>query len=282
MFGFIIENDLGEQFQIINGKDFVITSISGLNPPSANINTGVVAMSDGEKFNSSRLNYRNIVLTLNILRNVEANRILLYRYFKVKKHHKIYYFNGSREVYIEGYVETFENDLFTQMQQPQISIICPQPYFKDIEDIYFDISQVLAMFEFPFAIEEDGKEFSTLNTTLIGKVINNGDVESGIIIEISASGQIINPKIYDASTNGMLGITITIERGDVIRINTNKGEKKVELIHEGKTTNIINKLMPNPTWFQLDVGENLFTYDCESGNEFFTMRFTHTDLYAGV
>lgn len=282
MFKLEIENYLGDRLRIVNDVNFVVTGISGLNPPSASITTSVIAASDGERLNNARLEKRNLVLTMRILTDVERNRILLYRYFKVKRRCKIYYKNQSRDVYIEGYVETFEDDFFTQLQTVQISILCPQPYFKAIEDICYDISQVLDRFEFPFAIESSGMEVSVLDTTLIGKVTNHGDVETGTTIEINATGEVVNPKIYNTSTRGMFGLNIIMILGDLIRITTIKGQKKVELIRGAQTTNIINQLMANPDWFQLEIGDNYFTYDCESGNEFFNMQFKHTDMYEGV
>lgn len=282
MFNLTIENEAGEQFQINNDVNFAVVGITGLAPPAASISTSVIPTMDGEQLGATRLNMRNIVITMNILQDVERNRIMLYRYFKVKHWCRIYYKNGTRNVYIEGYVETFEDDFFTMLQTVQISIVCPKPYFKDLAEIYFDISQVLALFEFPFQIEAAGIEFSRLETTLISKITNGGDVETGTVIEITASGQVVNPKIYNADTRRMFGINITMAVGDRITINTNKGEKAVTLYRAGKVQNIINHVMEDPEWFQLEVGENSFTYDCDSGNEFFTMRMTHVDLYEGV
>lgn len=282
MFELKIENKAGEIFNIINGADYAITNISGLNPPSASISTSVVSTLDGERLSNARMNMRNMVLTLKIQRNVEENRILLYRFFKVKQYCKIYYKNDSRNVYIEGYVEAFEDDFFTKMQTVQISILCPEPYFKNMEEVYFNISQVLSMFEFPFSIESDGIPFSEYDTTLVATIKNNGDVESGIEITISASGEITNPKIYNADTRKMFGLNVIMIKGDVIVISTVKGRKTVELIRGGVRTNIINLVMKNPEWFQMEPGENHFTYNCDSGNEFFYMSIKHVDLYEGV
>ena len=282
MFSIAIENNLGNKLQFVNDQNFVITHVEGLTPPASVISTGVVATMDGERQTNVRVDKRNIVITLKILTDVEQNRILLYKYFKLKAPCKIFYKNESRDVYIEGTVETFEADLFTALQEVQISIICAQPYFKALEEMYYDISQVLSAFEFPFAIDKNGIEFSVLDPTLIAKVENSGDVVTGVIIEISANGAIANPKIYNTVTRGMFGLTLKMEKGDIVRINTNKGSKKVEFVHEGITSNIMNAIMINPDWFQLEIGENFFTYDCESGNEFFNMQFSHVNMYEGV
>lgn len=282
MLSVTIENHLGNKLQIVHDRNFAVTHVSGLTPPASVISTSAVATMDGERQTNVRLDKRNIVITLKILTDVENNRLLLYKYFSLKQTCKIYFKTDNRSVCIEGTVETFEADLFTALQEVQISIICAQPYFKALETMYYDIAQVLDVFEFPFSIEPEGVELSTLDTTMTAEVYNNGDVVNGVLIEVSASGRVVNPKIYNTVTRKMYGINITMEKGDVIKINTNRGYKKIELVRGGVTSNIMNHVMKNPDWFQLDIGANSFTYDCDSGNEFFNMTFSHIDMFEGV
>lgn len=282
MFDLTVENTQGKKLKLMNSADYAITQISGLNPPSATINNSVVGLNDGAKYNSSRVEVRNLVLTVNIKRYIESNRIKLYNYFKTKQWIKIYYKNKARKVYVEGYVESIECDLFTVNETMQISIICPQPYFKAVDDMIFDISQVLSLFEFPFSIENDGIEFSTYDKTLTASVVNAGDVETGVIIELSATGEVKNPVIYNAGTREFFKLEITMKTGDLIKINTNKGSKSIELTRNGVKQNIINSVGFGSSWFQLDVGDNLFTYDTTDGNEYFYMKFYVSNCYEGV
>ncbi len=282
MFSLIIENKDGHRLNLTHEKNCEVIGIDGLTPPSADIITSKIAMNDGTRFNSAVINQRNVVIHLQLTADVESTRIMLYRYFRIKQYCRIFYKNSSRDVYCEGYVETFENDRFAIDNTVDISIICPSPWFKQINEVVSDMSQVIDMFEFPFAIEKVGIEFSVLEKNLLTKVVNSGDVETGIIMELSATSDVVNPRIYNADSHDMIGLNFEMRAGDVIEINTIKGDKHVWLIREGETTNIINTLMKNPVWLQLPVGETNFTYDCTSGAEFFSVKFICQNLFEGV
>lgn len=282
MFLLTIENAQNEKIQLTQNNRYSIVSVDGLDPPNALIYSSVIATNDGAAFNSSRVSTRNIVITIAINGDTEKNRIDLYRVLKVKQFCKIRYRNGTRDVAIEGYVETMKADFFALKQKMQISIICLQPYFKEAHETYTDISQTLGKFEFPFSIESDGIEFSTIDKSIKSTVFNHGDVTTGVIIELTATGTVTNPKIFNADNRGQLGLNLTMSAGDLVRINTNTGEKAITLYREGSTANIINCLMKNSVWFQIFPGDNIFTYECETGNEFFNMRFIFSNMYEGV
>ena len=79
-------------------SDFQVLQIDGLNPPNAQINRSTVAGLDGSKFNSSKLNERNIVITIKLNGDIEKNRLYLYSFFNTKRWCKIYYKNESLDV----------------------------------------------------------------------------------------------------------------------------------------------------------------------------------------
>lgn len=281
MFKLIVENAKGEQLTLSNNKNYIISDIDGLTPAAANINSSVIGLGDGELFESSRVEKRSLSLSIMPRGDVEKNRIKLYKFFKPKHYVKIYYANSSRDVFIEGYVESFEGNFFTDKEVMEIGILCLQPYFKSAEEIVTDLSNILGGFSFPFAINAAGIPFSEIIRVEYENIYNGGDVESGVIIELQAEGDVVNPIIYD-SISSSLGFKITLAAGDVIRVNTYKGSKSAVLIQNGLETNILNKLMPNPTWFRLDPGDNLLSYSCDSGADALQVRFYHYDLYEGV
>ena len=122
MYTLIAENKYGEQLEITNNPRYVITDIDGLYPPEGVINTTQVANMDGSVFNSSHINDRVITITMAINGPAEANRLLLYRYFKTKYLVRFYYKNGVRDVYIDGYVSKFSVEYFEKKQTAQIEI----------------------------------------------------------------------------------------------------------------------------------------------------------------
>lgn len=282
MFTLKIENRFGDILELTHNENYIVTNITGLNPPKAKINLSDIAGMNGALFNSAKAETRNLVLTVLPQTPVEKNRLTLYRFAQVAQWCKIYYSNGSVDVQIEGYVETVEGSLFSKTQSLQVSIVCPQPYFEGLHEIYNDISSLISNFEFPFAVEAEGIEFSYINHDVLSTVVNVGDVETGIIVEITARGEVVNPIIYDNTTGGSIGLNITLADREKIVINTNSGSRSVKLISGTTETNIIDKMRPNPDWFTLQPGENIFSYDAEVGVDLMSIIFRHRTKFGGV
>ncbi len=282
MFTLKVENDRGEQLNLSANPDYTVYRINGLTPPQASISTSANATMDGSSVNNVRVESRNIVIYVTIDGNVEARRINLYKYFPVKRNVKLYFSNGARNSYIEGVVELIECDLFSNKQVAQISIICPKPYFKDVEYLTTNFSDVAKLFEFPFSISKAGMEFSAITSNIRKSIINVGDVPTGTIIELSASGTVVKPVLYDVLKRTHMALNFTMLPSDKIVINTNVGEKSITLMRDGVATNIMGYMVHDSDWFTLESGDNVFTYDAESGTNNLQITFTTTLLYSGV
>lgn len=268
-----------------NESDFQILSVRGLNPPNAQINTSKIAGLDGSKFNSSTMNERNLVIMIKLRGDIERNRIRLYSFFRSKEWCKFYYKNNSRDVYIEGYVETVECDLFSNKEIVQVSIICPNPYFKGVEEIIDDISKSLAVFEFPFAIDiDDPIEFSTVDNSKITNIFNDSESETGVIITIDVLSTISTIQIKGTSRGETFTLDYNFVKNDRITIDTNKGEKSVSLLRNAATINLFSAVRKGSTFFQLDIGDNFFSYLIDDGinDSAVQIFFKHYAMYGGV
>lgn len=284
MFTLKIENAKGNEIVLTqNESNYQVINVEGLTPPTAQLYTNAVANMDGAKFKSSKLDMRNLVLTIKINGDVEANRINLYKCFGIGKWCKLFYKNDSRDVYIEGYIETIECPLFTVNQQMQINVVAPNPYFNSVEIIYCDISLVLAAFTFPFAIEEAGIVIAELVPNKVTPVINDGEFTTGANIVMRAlADNVSTPTIFNSDTGEYMTIDTILNKGDVLRINTNKGSKSIVKIVNGVETNIINYLVYGSTWLQLETGVNNFTYDAGAYAERLEVIFEYHHQYEGV
>lgn len=280
MFDLSVENISGDVLRLTRNINYAITGISGLMPVAANINTSTAGINDGALFNSARLGYRNIVITIHFTQDAEKNRIRLYNYFQTKQSCTLYFSNDSRNVKISGYVETFECDPFVLGEVAQISIICPNPYFKNVSEIVNSGSAVTSLFEFP--TEFNNVEFSTETTNTTITIPNNGDVPAGMDITINFTGIVENPVIRNAVTGEFFRLNRNFVSGDKVTINTRNGEKSVILTRFGVDFNIINALDAAASWLQLQRGNNRFYFGADSGTGNMTIIFAHTDLFAGV
>lgn len=282
MYTLIAENKYGEQLEITNNPRYVITDIDGLYPPEGVINTTQVANMDGSVFNSSRINDRVITITMAINGPAEANRLLLYRYFKTKYPVRLYYENGVRDVYIDGYVSKFSVEYFEKKQTAQIEISCPMTLFRAVKESVTEFANIENMFVFPFAIEAVGRPFSEVALGEQKTIINGGDVETGVVIHLNALGTVLNPKIYNVDTSDRMTLSVEMRAGDEITINTRKKEKSITLLRDGVQTNIVGKLDAGSTWFNLIPGDNVFTYEADEFPEHLQCIFIINNQFEGV
>ena len=283
MYTLIAENKYGEQLELTHNLAYEIVSILGLDPPDAQVNTTRNAGFDGSTYNSSYANEKTITITMAINGPAEQNRIALYQYFKPKSYVRLYYKNGTRDVYIDGYVRNMPIAFFEKKQTVQIDILCPQPYWVGVNDDIISFSGIEGLFEFPFSIPEEGISFSEIVLSQERDIYNSGDVEVGCVIEIRAIGDVGNPRIYDAVTGEHLFINQNMELGDKIVINTIRGQKSIYMIdHNGTKTNLIGKITAGSSWIQLTPGDNLLTVDAVTHFENMYVTVTTVDYYEGV
>ena len=157
-----IENPFGDDPLVLNlstsheEHGIYIKSIEGIGPEKATINTTSLAMEDGGIFNSAKADIRNITITLgfyesSILHNsIEDSRHLTYKYFPKKKPIILTFETDTRTSWILGYVESNTPNIFDKEESCQISIICPDPNFYDIDEQEYTFSSESGAFEFPF------------------------------------------------------------------------------------------------------------------------------------
>lgn len=282
MYKLQVTNEQGATLALNPSSDYIVTDVSGVTPPTATINSSELAGGDGALYNSSRIDSRNIVLTVVIKQPIERNRIGLYQYFRMGKKINLQFENGTRKVQTTGYIESFDTSLFTSKQTVVISILCLDPFLRSAEEIVNELSSVIALFEFPFAIEEAGIPFSEIDMLADTAIVNGGEANTGVIITLFASQTVVNPVVYDNSNRALFRVNMTMQARDEITINTNRGEKSVILTREGVDSNIINSISDDSTWFSIPPGENSFSCGADDGAEYLIMTVYHYDLFEGV
>lgn len=283
MYTFTVENQYGQVLELTHNDAYAVKSILGLDPPDGIINTVRNAGQDGSVFNSAYMDERVITITLAINYPAEINRINLYKYFKIKYPVKIRYKNGSRNVWIIGYTQSVQIAYFDKKETAQITVRCPDPYFNDDKTTMQEMSNILALFEFPFDIEEtDPVEMSRIELGREQNISNRSDVPIGMKIRIYASGNVVNPQIYNVRTGEFLKILDTMITGDVIEISTMKGSKSAIRYREGVKTSMIGYFAEGSVWLQLLPGENVMSMYADVGAENLYIDITSTDQYEGV
>ena len=295
-----VTNYLGDSIVLELGRPeesgLLIKNITGIGAPKADINTTEISTNDGSLFNSSRLEKRNIVFTIAFLfkETIEDARQLTYKYFPIKKNVTLLFETDNRICSIVGYVEKNDPGVFSKAESTQISIICPDPYFYSNAlqtTIFYGVEP---MFEFPFennSTTDKLIELGTIRNETERYVNYNGDSEIGLQIKIHAIGEASGISIYniktreemDIDTDKLIALTGKgLIASDDIIINTFTGMKSVTLVREGVSTNILNCLSRNPSWFRLTKGDNVFAYTAKTGEANLQFRIENKIIYEGI
>ena len=233
--------------KITENDKFQLVSVTGLNPPVADIAMSQLATSDGGVFNIARGQSRNIVLTIQPMGTVESKRLLLYEYMAPKSEITLDIETASRHVTIAGYVESMEIDYNANPQLIQVSVICPNPYFKSVTKV---------------------------STAVPDVVTNPSEAAQGAEFTITLTGSGTSLVLSNTTTGEALTINDTFASGQIYKINTIQGQKMVKL----NGNNRMAYVDLSSDWPQLRPGDNTITISgvtCTAVCEFYP-------LYMGV
>ena len=282
MFQLKLQNSKNYITNINDGKNYVVLNVTGLNPPSASLFTSKSPNRKGLKYNGSTLDERHIVITIKILGDIEINRNNLYEWIDSENYVKIYYRNGLKNVYCEGYVEECEVDFFSNNEIIDVAIVCPDPYWKDLVDISTDISSILKQFKLPFSISTP-IPFSTIQTNNTTNIFNHGS-ETGVKIKINCLNDLPNLRIYNANDGSQqFKINTTLKQNWYIEIDTTTSPKTVKAYKpDGTIENLLKYVGKNPTWFTLKNGNNIFGFSTDGNVSDVEISISFTNKYLGV
>jgi len=226
---------------------------------------------------------------------IEDIRQKSYKYFPLKKRIKMVFDTDNRTSEVYGYVESNTPNIFSANEGTIISIVCPFSYLlgEEINEIAF--GSRIPLFEFPFSNPYGSAtlEFSEIDNLFTRNIYYNGDVDIGVIATIHAIGDAENVTIYKIEPLPSEDIKIDTDRlvaltgegihaGDDIIISTVKGDKYAHLFRDGETINILNCLEKYPDWFQLTKGDNIFTYEAETGGLNLQVKLHYQLAYEGI
>lgn len=163
-----------------------------------------------------------------------------------------------------------------------IRLLAYDPYFTDVKTTRKVITNWRKTLHFPISLPKEGIQYGVKEPSLIVNIENNGDVECGMIIEFRAKGTVIKPSLLNVNTREYFKLNYTMASGEVIRVNTNYGKKRITSILNGIETNIMNSLDLTSTFLQLNVGDNLFRYDAEEFLNNLEVNIYFNTKYLGV
>lgn len=273
-----------------------VKSVEGLGPGKSTVNVNEIATSDGGVFASSRMNARNIILTLGMMFDplIEDARHKIYKYFPIKKSIILTIETDYRTSFIEGYVESNEPDIFSEEETAQISLICPNPWFYDIGGSKDAFSGVEELFEFPFSNEsvtEDLIEFGNIRQGTVVGINYKGDIDTGILMRIRFGEVTDKMIIYNVDTSEKMTLWLSriaditgekLSKKDEIEISTFTGSKYIYLWRNGRYYNIFPVLDHFTSWFKLSTGINQFAFSANGHESDIIIEFKYKNMYGGI
>lgn len=287
MFTAKVKNEAGEELVLTGREDeYQIIRIEGLNPPEAQVNLVPLVAMDGARYNSARLETREIVITIRLNGEVETNRLRLYRYFRTKGKVTFFYANDTLDVSIEGYVSAFEIDHFSAGETAQITILCPYPYFSALDAIIADNSRSVAKFIFPFSIQIRRPEIISQLADGQGEIAiaNETDTEAGFLLTVTVDIDCSEIVVKNLSTGEGFTLRGEFYSGDAVMISTLRGQKKISIVRGGEILNGFYTLADGSVFWQIVPGENIIQYAIDGTASSVNARllFEYKSLYRGV
>ncbi|MGN0566409.1 MAG: phage tail family protein [Candidatus Limousia pullorum] len=163
-----------------------------------------------------------------------------------------------------------------------ISILCPDPLWRDPMETATSIVSWEGAFEFPVEITSDW-EIGRLNKQAEVNVINRGDVTCGCRIVFYATASLTNPSLKNTETEEYIKLKVSLSKGDKLEVTTHYRNKTAYITRaDGEKENAIQYLDPSSTFLQLEIGDNLFGYNADSGKSNLEITIYHDNLYRGV
>lgn len=286
----VYENDNGESVEIAYAFPYFFQGIEGHDGASASI-TKITGMGqDGSTITNVVLQDREItvkgIIKGDTKDEIETYRRKLLKVFNPKVKGWLQYEYGSLSRIIRCQPETgssFAKETKSfRVQNFLVNLLCPNPYWQDLNAVKSDIAVWREAFEFPLEITEDGIEIGFREPSLIVNINNAGDVACGVKIQFRALATVINPGLININNREQFKIIKTMDAGEIITATTHFRNKKVTLDKNGVTSNAFNYIDRANVFLQLEPGDNLFRYDAEDGIDNLEVNIWHTPQYLGV
>lgn len=276
-----------------------VTGASGLGPAEGTINTVNFATSDGALFNSSRIKSRDIELNLKFMgSDIEAVRHKLLRYFRVKHPITLDFITDYRHTYITGHVEKNEIDIFSNSEGADLTIVCPNPFFRlrDTAKGKNSVRFTTSTPSFEFEFQDPNSDSPTLifgEMTATGEtvVVYEGDADASTIVDIQFLGPASGVKLYNTTTQTRINIDTneisrllgsTIRAGDRLSISSGVGDKYVKAYRDGNVYNALSALDKDSDWIFLTPGDNLITVRADTGIDNVSAIISFENLYESI
>lgn len=255
---------------------------------------------DGASYQSTRMDVRDFPLPFFIKNNVqnaewiETRRQEAYTVFNPKKNpHTLEFETLAGQSYLLNAELTASPIFATEesidesnefWQDGLLQFTCSDPYLYKKDNTVVHIAAWIPNIVWPLVIPEEGEgvAFAYRTPSLIANVLNEGQVDSGIIIKFRATGPVSRPSLINVNTYQELKMKMDLETGDVVEISTERGKRYAKLIKNNVPVSVFGKIEPMSDFLVVEPGDNLFRYDAAVGIDNLEVTIYISNKYLGV
>ena len=261
---------VGKTFDLFHNDIFDLINADGLTVANTSIATTTTPQIDGDTLQNIQANPRPITLDLQIKSGLDVERAKrqILDVIKIKKRGTLTFIQGAgteqRTIEISGVVQTISMPRFTNAVIMQVSIYCNDSFWQDVNDVIVEISRIIAAHHFAVYFPVDNPiPLGVIDRQMQQTYNNDGDVDTGMIITIIATGTVTNPKIYNQNGE-FIGVDDTLTVGDKVVINTYKGKKTITK----NGVSIFNKITSGSVFLRMETGTNVFSINADAGAQY--------------
>ena len=282
---FIYTNARGQSIEFGNAAPFILLNHDGTGGVQANIQTQKSPYQDGETYIDSLIEMRPITFQLVIMAENQTKLFELRSQLVSTMNAKLppgtlVYQRGNIKHEINAAVElapvfpSGEENRGQTFQVAMISLICPNPFWQEINPVVTKLEDFVANFHFKFHFPV---RFSVRGDSRV--LVNKGDVPTPI--KVTFRGEATNPRITNLTTGEFIQVDRQIAPGYSLVIKTDFGDKSVQIVApDGVSENAFGFIDPNSTFFPLQVGENKISFITAGGRPEVFIEYKHR--YLGV
>ena len=268
---------------------FLLTGADGIYDSANQVYISENSMTDGAIYQGSVAKYRNIVLRLADVDAYRDNRDILNEIFKEKEKGTLIYQEGDGPARKIGYyVESLTSTGLHSSREHEISLICPDPFFREANDHEEAMAGWASAFQFPFSNPVyQYFEFGYQHKERL-KTITNTSAEDGIGLEIiiESTGTATNPRVIriesaEALEIGSASKPFTMQAGDVVTITTEETTLENRSVTISQGTSSVTKHFDSNLVAEFPSVPFIGEVDIESTNGILTANGTLTIPYFG-
>lgn len=281
----ICESYLGEKITFSYKFPFFLESIDGLHEVLGVVAGMKSAYAIGESYIGTSVQKRNIIIKGAIRDNLIENRQKLYRVFPLNSTGTLYYYEDDLKRKINYKVESIKINEKGVYRQFQISLICPNPYFTDLEKTQLQMATWSPQFKFLLQIPSDtGIKFGSKNTTSMATIQNDTNIEFGMTITFTANDTVVNPSLFNVDAREEIKIEKIMSAGDKIIVNTYRQNKNIIYIpvNTGIEENINNLMTYGSKLLQVYHGSNTYRYNADEGADNLEAIIEYSNEYEAI